>query len=583
MLCLPAVAAAAAGLAAGRLLEAAAAPTRVLAVMVASLAVAVLAEVATRRFLPLHALLRMSMLFPGRAPSRLAVARLGRDRGRVEAVLRSSAPAEEVAAAMLALVTALGRHDRRTRGHSERVRMLTDLLAEQLRLPQQDRDRLRWAALLHDIGKLDIAASVLSKPSRLDADEWALMREHPTSGLRLAGPFATWLGEWAGGIGHHHERWDGAGYPDGLAGTHISRAGRLVGVVDAFETMTAARSYKRAGSTRAALAELTRCAGTQFDPAAVRAFIGIPLPRLWWATGPLGLVLQVPVVGSAQQAVVQVSGSVVAASGAGAAAAGTAAVAAGTAAVVGVGGALALAPLAATAAEHLPALSLLVGGTSSTADAIGTGGTSGTSGTVGPTGASPSTGPGAGPAVVNTARATGGPPPGPAPQRPESTGRAASGAAPTGRGAPTGTSGPGAGPVAPGASAPTDAGREPSADVPGADRSPTPAPPTPAPTTPPVPAAPVDTHTTVPANRTSTTPPAARTTPPAPRTTPPAPRPTAPTAPAAPTTPTAPTTPAAPGAPDQPGGAPAAPEPATASAKAGPGAAPGAAPAPSTG
>lgn len=293
----------------------------------------VLVERVARRFLPLETLLRMTMLFPERAPSRLAVARLGRDRAELRRLLAAPAGADEVAHVMLALITALGRHDRRTRGHSERVRMITELLGEQLQLPSADRDRLRWAALLHDVGKLEIAATILSKPSALDATEWQQMQQHPTHGARLAGPFLDWLGEWAGGIVHHHEHWDGRGYPGGLAGEQISRAGRIVAVVDAFETMTAARSYKRAGSTRAALAELTRCAGTQFDPAVVRQFLCIPVPRLWWATGALGLLVQVPVIGSAQQSVLQVGTAVSASAG------GTVA-AAGTAAVVGVGSAL---------------------------------------------------------------------------------------------------------------------------------------------------------------------------------------------------------------------------------------------------
>ncbi|MGJ7442849.1 HD domain-containing phosphohydrolase [Aquipuribacter sp. MA13-6] len=336
------------GLAASRTLAGASLWLLVPVLAVACLTAALGTERLVRRWLPLEALLRMTMLFPGRAPSRLAVARLGRNRDELTRRLLAPQGAEDMAHLMLALVTSLGDHDKRSRGHSERVRMLIELLADHVSLTPGDRDRLRWAALLHDIGKLDVASSVLSKPGPLNDAEWDQVRRHPVHGARIAGPFADWLGEWAGGILHHHERWDGGGYPAGLAGEQISRAGRLVAVVDTFETMTAARSYKKAGGTKAALAELTRCAGSQFDPAAVRAFLNIPLPRLWWATGPLGLLVQVPVIGSAQQSAVQLTAGAVST-------AGTSAAAAGTAAVLGLGSAIGVTAPAQplTTAAHL--------------------------------------------------------------------------------------------------------------------------------------------------------------------------------------------------------------------------------------
>ena len=105
---------------------------------------------------------------------------------------------------------------------------------------------------------------------------------------------ADWLGPWFNGIAEHHERFDGTGYPRGLHGAQISVAGRAVAVVDAFETMTAARSYKAVRSTFSARQELTRCAGTHFDPVMVRAFLQIALPRLLWSVGPLAFVVNVP-------------------------------------------------------------------------------------------------------------------------------------------------------------------------------------------------------------------------------------------------------------------------------------------------
>lgn len=320
---------------------------RVVVVSTVAVTAALVLERLLRRLLPLESLLRMTMLFPGRAPSRLAVAQMGRNRADLERRLLDPDGAGDVAAAMLALITALGRHDKRTRGHSERVRMITELLADELKLPAGDRDRLRWAALLHDIGKLDVAASILSKAGPLDDAQWAHMRQHPAHGARLAGPFLEWLGEWSGGIAHHHERFDGGGYPYGLAGEAISRAGRIVCVVDAFETMTAARSYKRASGTQHALTELTRCAGTQFDPMVVRAFLQISLPKLWWATGPLGLLVQVPVIGAAQNSAAQVTAGISTVASSGAAAAGTAAILGIGTVVVG-GGAASAEPVSGT-------------------------------------------------------------------------------------------------------------------------------------------------------------------------------------------------------------------------------------------
>jgi hypothetical protein len=288
-----------------------------LVVAAASVLVAVGAERLGRRLLPLHSLLQMTMLFPDRAPSRLRVFRDSASTRQLEDRLADrNAGVARAATTILSLITALGGHDRRTRGHSERVRMFGDLLGDELGLSDGDRDRLRWSALLHDIGKLEIAATILNKPGALDADEWDLIRAHPLDGARLAAPLMDWLGEWSGGIPEHHERYDGTGYPLGLAGTDISRAGRIVAVIDAFETMTASRSYKQPMNTRAARAELARCAGTHFDPQIVRAFLGISLPRLLWAMGPLALLVHLPFLRSLETAGSQLGNAV--ATGAGA-------------------------------------------------------------------------------------------------------------------------------------------------------------------------------------------------------------------------------------------------------------------------
>jgi len=247
------------------------------------------------RLLPLVVLLKMTMIFPDQAPSRAKVARRATSKSELmEKLAHPNADVRDTAATLLALVAALGRHDRKTRGHSERVRLYCDLIGTELRLDDGDRGRLRWAGLLHDIGKLEVAAEILNKPSKLNDHEWDAVRQHPHSGAQLAEPLAGWLGEWYHGIAHHHEKFDGSGYPAGLAGEQISRAGRIVSVVDAFETMTAARSYKSPMTTAAARAELTRCAGSHFDPAVVRAFLGISLPRLLWSMGPLTFLINFP-------------------------------------------------------------------------------------------------------------------------------------------------------------------------------------------------------------------------------------------------------------------------------------------------
>ena len=164
----------------------------VLVVLAGSTAVLVVAEKAARRLVPLSVLLRMTMAFPDSAPARFRVARsAGRVRDIEDQVRRAreeglSDEPTEAATQLLTLVAALSRHDRGTRGHAERTRVFVDMLAEELDLPQHDRDRLRWAALLHDIGKLHVPPSVLTKPDVPTEHEWELLRSHPDEGMRIA-------------------------------------------------------------------------------------------------------------------------------------------------------------------------------------------------------------------------------------------------------------------------------------------------------------------------------------------------------------------------------------------------------------
>jgi putative nucleotidyltransferase with HDIG domain len=266
------------------------------------------AERLGKRFLPLAVLLRLSLVFPDRAPSRF---RMARGSGNVRVLERRIRDAREqgvdpapvrAAGQILSLVAALSAHDRKTRGHSERVRAFTDLVAGQLRLPEADRDRLRWAALLHDIGKLHVPAKILNKPGRPEPHEWETLQGHPAAGARIAAPLMTWLGSWGAAIEQHHERFGGGGYPSSLAGEEISLAARIVSVADSFEVMTAARSYKKPMSVPAARRELAACAGEQFDPAIVREFLNVSLGRLWWTVGPMSWTALVPVLGPLQRA-----------------------------------------------------------------------------------------------------------------------------------------------------------------------------------------------------------------------------------------------------------------------------------------
>lgn len=276
-------------------------------VIVASFLPLFLVERAVRRLIPLAVLLKLTLVFPDRAPSRYRVARrTGNIRELKERLERARERGEEglaeVAESIVGLATALSSHDKHTRGHSERVRVFTDLLADEMRVPPGARDRLRWAALLHDIGKLTVPQKILNKDGPLNEREWDVIHDHPRAGMRFIGPLAGWLGEWAATIEEHHERVDGTGYPAGLAGDQISLGARIVSVADAYDSMTAWRAYRKPLSAAAAREEVYRNASTQFDPSVARALMNVSLGQLYRKVGPVSWLAQVPFFGPAAQA-----------------------------------------------------------------------------------------------------------------------------------------------------------------------------------------------------------------------------------------------------------------------------------------
>lgn len=197
---------------------------------------------------------------------------------------------------VLELTVALSVHDRATRGHSERVQVITDMITRELHLPEEDRARLRWAALLHDIGKLKVPTRVLNKPSQPDAREWTILRRHPAEGARIVAPLLSWLTDWGEAVAQHHEQLDGSGYPLGLRGSQISRGARIVAVADVFEVITAPRAYRRPVSVAEARQELVRVSGSQLDPKVVRAFLNVSVGELWQVVGLGAILCQLPLV-----------------------------------------------------------------------------------------------------------------------------------------------------------------------------------------------------------------------------------------------------------------------------------------------
>jgi putative nucleotidyltransferase with HDIG domain len=173
---------------------------------------------------------------------------------------------------LVALSQAIEARDPYSSGHAVRVGVMAEVVASRLGWDEADTEVLRLGAALHDVGKLVVPERILRKPEPLDEDELAEMRRHPEEGARMVARHPS-LQLVVPVVLYHHERWDGSGYPVGIEGEAIPAEARVLALVDAFDAMTTDRSYRRALPEEAAVAELERCAGTQFDPEIVRVFV----------------------------------------------------------------------------------------------------------------------------------------------------------------------------------------------------------------------------------------------------------------------------------------------------------------------
>ena len=170
-----------------------------------------------------------------------------------------------------ALANAIEARDEYTRGHSERVTEYSVKMAEMLEFEHDEIEKIRYAALLHDIGKIKIKEEILNKPGRLTNEEFKIITEHPTFGAKIMSPVKEFR-EILPYMYHHHERFASGGYPDGVKGDSIPLAARIISVADAFDAMTSDRPYRTAMDVEKAVGEINRNSGVQFDPRIVKVF-----------------------------------------------------------------------------------------------------------------------------------------------------------------------------------------------------------------------------------------------------------------------------------------------------------------------
>jgi len=175
---------------------------------------------------------------------------------------------------IVSLANALEARDNYLSGHSTAVMKYAVKIAQKMKLPEKDIDDIRNASTLHDIGKIGIRDAILLKPGRLDDSEWVIVQQHPEMGSKIIAPVRH-LSRCMPLILHHHERWDGNGYPAGLKGEEIPLGSRIIAVADTFDAMTSTRPYREAFEMQQAVTEIKRVAGKQLDPKAVDAFLEV--------------------------------------------------------------------------------------------------------------------------------------------------------------------------------------------------------------------------------------------------------------------------------------------------------------------
>jgi putative nucleotidyltransferase with HDIG domain len=174
-----------------------------------------------------------------------------------------------------ALANAVDARDKYTRGHSNRVSHIAEAMCRVMKLPEPEIEKIKWAGLLHDVGKIGIRDDILLKEGPLDRGERVLMNQHPSIGAEIVAPASQLTAE-APLIRAHHEWFNGSGYPDGVEALDIPLGARILTIADAYEAMTSSRPYrKRALTHEIAIAELEKYAGIQFDPTIVPVLVGL--------------------------------------------------------------------------------------------------------------------------------------------------------------------------------------------------------------------------------------------------------------------------------------------------------------------
>ena len=175
---------------------------------------------------------------------------------------------------VVSLASAVDAKDAYTHGHSQRVALYSGQLAREVGFDVQELERLELSAVLHDVGKIGVPEAVLNKPDRLTPTEMAAMRSHPSKGAEILSSIRA-MRDIVPGVLHHHERFDGGGYPNGLKGQNIPLLARIILIADTFDAMTSSRPYRSALPVQVAVDEIKRCSGTQFDPRLAELFVDL--------------------------------------------------------------------------------------------------------------------------------------------------------------------------------------------------------------------------------------------------------------------------------------------------------------------